>query len=90
MNHKQQFAEMHSGELQDRVLELIGNRSANSYAQEFGLSEGTLRSILNGHIPRIDNVVAIAEASGVTVEWLVTGRGPKFYSDYPCSCCSKK
>lgn len=67
--------------LKDRLLELIGSSSANSFANYVGLSEGTIRNLLKGAMPRTDNLISIANASGVTVEWLATGRGEKAYSD---------
>ena len=66
--------------LVERLLELIGDSSANSFAKEAGVSEGTIRNIIRGSMPRMDNLIAIANGGGVTVEWLATGRGSKHYS----------
>ncbi len=36
-----------------------------------------MRNILDGALPRADILVAIADAGGVTVDWMATGRLPK-------------
>lgn len=64
-----------------RVKEVIGGDSISSFSRRCGVVEGTLRNILAGAWPRTDNLVAIANAGGVTVDWLATGRLPKFRAD---------
>lgn len=66
----------------DRLNDVIGRRSARSIAQMCGLSDGVMRKYLFGEsTPNVERLVAIADALGVTVEWLATGRGPKSFSD---------
>lgn len=60
----------------ERLKELIGNQSARSFAQAAGMGDSTLRAILNGAMPRLDNLLRIAEAANVSVEWLATGKAP--------------
>ena len=61
-----------------RLVELIGEDSITSFARRCGINEGTLRNIIkSGAQPRTDNLVAIADAANVNIEWLATGRGPK-------------
>jgi len=58
----------------ERLRTLIGTQSARSFAQKAGMGDSTLRAILNGAMPRLDNLLRIAEAAGVSVEWLATGK----------------
>lgn len=69
-----------------RLREVIGDEAISAFARRCnvgkgGIGEGTLRNILGGAWPRTDNLVAIADAGGVTVDWLSTGRLPKFRTD---------
>lgn len=52
-----------------------------SFGRRCGVKEATLRNILLGAMPRADNLFAIADAAGVTVEWLATGKWPVYRSD---------
>ena len=67
--------------LSKRLKDAIGSESINSFAKRSSLSEGTVRNIIvNGVMPRLDNLIAMANTAGVTVEWLATGRGAKTYA----------
>ncbi len=67
-----------SDALSERVKELIGNEPLIAFAQKCGVKESTLRNIIKSAAsPRTDNLVAIADAANVSIEWLATGRGPK-------------
>lgn len=50
--------------------------SVNAFAKKCELGEGVIRSYLRGTVPGIDKASAIADAAGVNLDWLVTGRGP--------------
>jgi len=55
----------------------IADESVNSFADRSDLSEGVLRKYLSGSsLPGLANLIAIAEAADVSIEWLATGRGP--------------
>lgn len=69
-------------ELAKRVKSIIDeDESVSAFARRCGVGEGTLRNIVGGAMPRTDNLVAIADAGGVTVDWLATGRGPRRRAD---------
>lgn len=57
-----------------RILMLINGGSASAFAQKCGISEGSVRQYLAGTIPRLDKALALARASGVSLEWLATGQ----------------
>lgn len=61
----------------DRLLALIGERSRNGFARDVGIGETSLRQYLAGGTPGLDKVVQIAAATGVSIEWLATGEGPR-------------
>lgn len=75
---KRPILENESGALAVRIKEVVGEESVSSFSRRCGISEAVIRSyISNGRSPSIDKAVAIAEAGGVTVDWLATGRLPK-------------
>ncbi len=62
-----------------RLKELIAFQSVRSFARSCQLSETALRKYLNGEsTPNLERLIAIANQSGVTVEWLATGKGEKY------------
>lgn len=58
-----------------RIRVLMGNDSARAFAEAAGIADSTLRSVLSGTRPQVDTLVAIAEAGGVSLDWLVQGDG---------------
>ncbi|WP_413112268.1 LexA family transcriptional regulator [Thaumasiovibrio sp. DFM-14] len=62
-----------------RLKELIGENSVKSFGDRVGISESGLRKCLPPKTskPAFDKVVAIAEVTGVNLEWLCTGIGEK-------------
>lgn len=61
----------------ERLKELIGNDGVASFGRRCGISEGGLRKYLGGASPSTANLVAMADAANVNIEWLAAGRGPK-------------
>jgi transcriptional regulator with XRE-family HTH domain len=60
-----------------RIREVIGVESVTAFGRRCGIGEATLRKYLSGAVPNTDNLVAIADAANVNIEWLAAGRGPK-------------
>lgn len=60
-----------------RLREAIGEEAVVAFGRRCGINESTLRKYFYGTLPNIDNLVAIADAANVNIEWLATGRGPK-------------
>jgi phage repressor protein C with HTH and peptisase S24 domain len=61
-------------------LKLVSEKfsSVSAFARESGVSEGAMRKWLRGiSSPSTDNLVAIANAGDVSVEWLATGSLPQ-------------
>jgi len=59
------------------MRELIGENSVSAFARSVGLPEANVRTYLTGRKPSIEKVVQIADACGVTVDWLAAGRESK-------------
>lgn len=65
-----------------RLREVVGDESQRSFAGRCGFSDRLLGSYLHGEkLPGVENLRAIADAVGVTVDWLVSGRPPKWRSE---------
>jgi DNA-binding phage protein len=63
-----------------RCVALAGN--GNELARRAGMPRRTLENYLSGdHEPRLGRIVQIARATGVSVNWLVTGDGPMMASE---------
>lgn len=61
----------------ERVRYLIGESSVNSKAKVWGVPTSTIAGMLErGTEPSIRNAVKIADAEGITLQWLATGIGP--------------
>lgn len=61
----------------ERIREVIGDSSVTAFGRRCGIGESALRKYLHGAVPSADNLVAIADAANVSIEWLAAGRGPK-------------
>lgn len=61
-----------------RLRRIIGERSVHRFAREAGLSDSLMRKYLNGSYPGLDRLVRLAEAGGVSVQWLATGQETGF------------
>jgi len=65
-------------QFKDRLRESIGDRKLVRFAQECGFSDSLLGAYLRGEkLPGLENLVAMANVGGVTVDWLATGRPPR-------------
>ncbi len=65
-----------------RIREVIGDRYVTNFAKQCGIAEAVIRTYINdGRMPPLSKAAAIAEAGGVTLDWLATGREPKYRKD---------
>ena len=65
----------------DRLSLALKGESIHSFAQRSGVRDSLLRKYVAGSEPGLEKLVTIADALGVTVEWLATGRGPRAVSE---------
>lgn len=63
-------------EFKDRLQLVTDKTSVSDFGRKCGIGESTLRKYLKGASPRLDKIIAIAEAANVNIEWLATGVGP--------------
>jgi transcriptional regulator with XRE-family HTH domain len=63
--------------LATRLTLIIGSESVSAFARRCGIGESLLRKYLNGSLPNAHNLVLMADAAGVTVDWLASGRLPR-------------
>lgn len=73
------------GHLSERIRSAIGSSSVRSVASKAGVAEGTLRNLLAGGIPRLDILLRIADATGVSAGWLASGEGMMSQGERPQS-----
>jgi len=67
--------------LAERIKAAMAGEQTAPFARRCGFGESLLRKYLNGAMPRADYLFAIADASGVSLEWLATGSWPVYRSD---------
>lgn len=60
----------------ERLKEAMKGASVNAFSKKCGLSASLVSSYLEGRNPGLVNVVRIARAADVSVEWLATGKEP--------------
>lgn len=54
----------------------LSGTTIHAFAKKSGIGDSTLRRYLEGSMPGLDKLQVIAEAAGVTLDWLVAERGP--------------
>lgn len=64
------------GNVSSRIKTLMGNLSESAFAQKCRIPLSTMRKYLSGSTPGLDKAAQIAEATGVPLEWLATGKQP--------------
>lgn len=64
--------------LYDRLLERGTEPRWVAFARELGVTAQQVRKYLGGEVPRMKRALDLAERLGVSVEWLLTGRGAKY------------
>lgn len=82
IRNSEQDQDWRVGTLDVRLKEIIGSQSVRSFAQEIGVSETAVRKYLKGGLPALDILMRICDLTGVNVNWLVTGEGPKYPMAY--------
>lgn len=69
--------DQHDGQrLHDRLLQATGDRTLRRIGEMTNTHPETVRRYLNGHAPSVDFVSRLAQALGLNLNWILTGRGP--------------
>lgn len=67
----------------ERLREAVADRKLVAFAKECGFSDSLLGAYLRGEkLPGMENLMAMAEAGGVTLDWLATGREPRTRAEW--------
>ncbi|MEW5885876.1 MAG: helix-turn-helix domain-containing protein [Pseudomonadota bacterium] len=68
---------METRPLRERIKQAIGDEPVAAFARRCGIGESLLRKYLQGSEPSASNLVKIATAASVSLDWLATGQGPR-------------
>lgn len=78
MNSEQKFS--------DRLLMLIGDAKPYSWAAKHGMARASMFNVLNNNgLPSANQLIKISESTGVSTDWLLTGKGPKYKNEKTAS-----
>lgn len=68
-----------------RIRELVGTEWGDEgrYAEKVSVPQATLNRYLNGRVPPIEFLWIVAQKEGLSIDWLLTGKGPKFLPQEP-------
>lgn len=61
----------------ERLRLILKDESEGSFANRANISKSGFHRVLNGGLPALDMLIAIANAGDVGVEWLATGTTPE-------------
>ena len=81
IRRKSELSEKTNTEFSDRMKEIYGSNSIESFSRRFGVSESVARSCLKGTFPNMEDAISMADKAGVNIKWLATGHGPKLIED---------
>ena len=68
----------------ERMTEIVEKEgvSINSFAQKLGVSPPTISRWMKGEAdPTRSNLIKLAEQTGINIEWLAIGAGPKYWQN---------
>ncbi|SHO58695.1 hypothetical protein [Vibrio quintilis] len=60
-------------QFKDRLRDVMGDESVRSFSKRCGISESVIRKYLKGSYPVMDKLPRIAEATGMSMGWLISG-----------------
>jgi len=70
--------------LRSRLEYLIGNEKPFAWAKRVGIHSATFSRMWNeGVSPKADTLLYISEATGCSIDWLLTGKGTPYIEDTP-------
>lgn len=64
-----------------RLERAFDGQSMADVARRLGIPHATVRNYYNGRLPAADVLIKIARASGVSLDWLLLGRGEMYAGD---------
>lgn len=61
--------------LRDRIAKVRGDRSQRQFARDLGVFQQNVNRYESGTMPVMDFFVIVAHHEGVSLDWLITGKG---------------
>lgn len=61
----------------ERVQQVLGTSNAPDIARMFEITKQSVYEWQRGNLPRLTILIEIAESRGVSLHWLITGKGPR-------------
>ena len=66
-------------DISNRIIEIFGFQKLSAIGYRLKLTPRELRPVLNGEKPpSIEILLTIQKVTGASIDWLLTGKGPKF------------
>ncbi len=65
----------------ERFAELCGTGRAAKIQRSLNISYQSAKNYLNGRLPRPEILLLISDRTGCSIDWLLTGRGKKFFHE---------
>jgi phage repressor protein C with HTH and peptisase S24 domain len=80
----QKFTHQNFDDFPERLKQIIGDESQRSFAQNIGVTEGTLRAWLRRKSePGMQNLISIAKYKNARIDWLAMSEGERFKPTKP-------
>jgi len=67
----------------DRLAEVRGERSQRQFAMDLGVFQQNINRYERGSTPHPDFLITLALNEGISVDWLLFGKGKKKMSGFP-------
>ena len=68
--------ERNKRKLPERLAQVRGDRSQRQFAHDLGVFQQNVNRYENGTMPHTDFLMTLAMKEGVSLDWLLLGRGP--------------
>ena len=74
----------------ERLAEVRGGRSQRQFAMDLGVFQQNINRYERGSTPHPDFLITLALSEGISVDWLLFGKGKKKMSGFPAKKKSKR
>ena len=74
----------------ERLAEVRADRSQRQFAMDLGVFQQNINRYERGSTPHPDFLITLALSEGISVDWLLFGKGKKKMSGFPAKKKSKR
>jgi len=67
--------------LKERLAQIRGDRSQRQFARDLGVFQQNVNRYENGTMPHANFLLTLAVKEGISLDWLLLGRGRMHYGD---------